>query len=257
MYFDSHAHYDDRQFDPDRDELLLSLSESGVDYVINCASDLASAEKVLDLVRRYDFVYGAVGIHPEAVGGLDPEAVTSLYGYIEESSKIVAVGEIGLDYHYEDNPERDVQQEWFIEQIELAKELELPVIVHSRDAAADTYEILRDYDAEQVGGVLHSYSGAPEMAQKYIDMGFYLGIGGMITFANAKKVAATVEKMPLERLLIETDCPYLAPVPMRGKRNDSGNLRYIAERIAQIKGVTPEEVARVTTENAKRLFQIQ
>lgn len=156
-----------------------------------------------------------------------------------------------MDYHYEDNPSRDVQQEWFIEQIELAKELELPIIVHSRDAAQDTYEILRDYDAAQVGGVLHSYSGAPEMAQKYVDMGFYLGIGGMVTFENAKKVALTVEKMPLERLLIETDCPYLAPVPMRGKRNDSRNLRYTAARIAEIKGITPEEVARVTTEKRK------
>lgn len=256
MYFDSHAHYDDAQFHADRDALLKSLPEAGVDYVIDCASDLASAEKVLDLVDRYNFMYGAIGIHPEAVGDLDPEAVTSLYGYIEDSPKIVAVGEIGLDYHYEDNPSRDVQQEWFIEQIELAKELELPIIVHSRDAAQDTYEILRDYDAAQVGGVLHSYSGAPEMAQKYVDMGFYLGIGGMVTFENAKKVALTVEKIPLERLLIETDCPYLAPVPMRGKRNDSRNLRYTAARIAEIKGITPEEVARVTTENAKRLFGI-
>lgn len=256
MYFDSHAHYDDRQFDKDRDALLRSLRSAGVDYVVDCGSDLKSSEKVLELTQKYDLIYGAVGVHPEAVGELEVEDVSMLYSMAGSSDKVVAIGEIGLDYHYKDNAPAEIQQEWFIEQIELAKELELPIIVHSRDAAQDTYEVLRDYDGGMFGGVLHSYTGAPELAQKYIDMGFYLGIGGMVTFDNAKRVAATVEKMPLERLLIETDCPYLAPVPQRGKRNDSRNLKYVAERIARIKGVTPEEVAHITSENAKKLFGI-
>jgi len=197
-----------------------------------------------------------VGVHPEAVRDLEVEDMSMLYSMIASSEKTVAVGEIGLDYHYKENAAPGVQQEWFIEQIELAKELELPVIVHSRDAAQDTFEILRDYDGAMFGGVLHSYSGSVEMARQYVEMGFYLGIGGMVTFTNAKKTAAVVAEIPLEHLLIETDCPYLAPVPVRGQRNDSRNLCYIAEKIAQIKGISSEEVARVTAENARKLFRL-
>ncbi|MBQ7064868.1 MAG: TatD family hydrolase [Firmicutes bacterium] len=254
MYIDTHAHYDDAQFDADRDRLLQSLAAAGVDAVIDCASDVKSLDRVMDLVEKYPFVYGAVGIHPENVDELDVEDSSMVYNYADQSDKIVAIGEIGLDYHYPNNPDRELQQEWFIEQIELAKELELPVIVHSRDASRDTFEILQDYGRGLCGGVLHSFSGSPELAAEYVKRGFYLGIGGMVTFPNAKKVAATVERIPLEHLLIETDCPYLAPVPNRGHRNDSRNLAYIAARIAGIKGVTVEEVARVTSENARRLF---
>ncbi len=254
MYFDTHAHYDDKRFDADRRELLLSLPRAGVEGIIDCASDVASLDKVLELVENYPFVFGAMGIHPENVGELEVEDTTMVFNYATASDKIVAIGEIGLDYHYPDNPPKELQQDWFIEQIELAKELELPIIVHSRDAAQDTFEILRDYDGAMFGGVLHSYTGAPEMAKKYVKMGFYLGIGGMVTFDNAKRVAATVAEIPLERLLLETDAPYLAPVPNRGKRNDSSNLQYVAARIAEIKGISPEEVARVTTDNACRLF---
>lgn len=256
MYFDSHAHYSDPQFDKDRRALLASLAQEGVEGVVECASDFQSAERVLELTQAYDFIYGAVGVHPEAVRDLEVEDMSMLYSMIASSEKTVAVGEIGLDYHYKENAAPGVQREWFIEQIELAKELELPVIVHSRDAAQDTFEILRDYDGAMFGGVLHSYSGSVEMARQYVEMGFYLGIGGMVTFTNARKTAAVVAEIPLEHLLIETDCPYLAPVPVRGKRNDSRNLCYIAEKIAQIKGISSEEVARVTAENARELFRL-
>ena len=254
--FDTHAHMDADRFDQDRAEILADMPKRQIRYLMNVGCDASSSLASVRLAEEYPFIYAAVGSHPDDAAAMGEDLIALYRELATQHQKVRAIGEIGLDYHYEDNPSRDVQQEWFIEQIELAKELELPIIVHSRDAAQDTYEILRDYDAAQVGGVLHSYSGAPEMAQKYVDMGFYLGIGGMVTFENAKKVALTVEKIPLERLLIETDCPYLAPVPMRGKRNDSRNLRYTAARIAEIKGITPEEVARVTTENAKRLFGI-
>ena len=257
MYFDSHAHYSDKAFAKDRDTLLKSLKAGGVDFVVECGADLKSSMKALEMTQEYDFVYGAVGVHPESVGDLDVDDISMLYTMAASAEKVVAIGEIGLDYHYPNNPDKEWQQEWFIEQIELAKELEMPIIVHSRDAAQDTFNILKDYDGGMFGGVLHSYTGAPEMAKRYVDMGFYLGIGGMVTFDNAKKVAATVEQIPLEHLLIETDCPYLAPVPMRGKRNDSRNLQYVVERIAKIKNITPEEVARVTTANAKKLFGIE
>lgn len=257
MYFDSHAHYDDKAFEKDREELLEEgLRHGGVDYVINCGADLKSSRHALELSQQYDYIYAAVGVHPEEVGKLEIEDVSMLYNMAASASKCVAIGEIGLDYHFKNNPDPELQQEWFIEQIELAKELELPIIVHSRDAMKDTYDILRDYEGGMFGGVIHAYSGAPEMAEKFIELGFHIGIGGMVTFENAKKVAATVERIPLERILIETDCPYLAPVPNRGKRNDSRNLRYVVERIAQLKGISPEEVARVTSENAYNLFGI-
>lgn len=256
MFFDTHAHYDDKAFDQDRERLLPALKEAGIERIINCGADLKSSESTLVLSQQYDFIYAAVGVHPEEVGKLEIEDVSMLYNMAASSEKTVAVGEIGLDYHYKDNAPADIQQEWFIEQIELAKELELPIIVHSRDAARDTFEICRDYDGAMFGGVIHAYSGAPELAQEYIKLGFSIGIGGMVTFSNAKRVAATVEAIPLEKILLETDCPYLAPVPNRGKRNDSRNLKYVAEAIAAIKGISAEEVARVTMQNAKTLFGV-
>lgn len=256
MYFDTHAHYDDEKFQQDQAAVLLSLKAAGVDHVVNCACDLDSCKDTLKLMKTYDFLYGAMGVHPHSVKDLDVEAVSDIYRYCCGSEKVIAVGEIGLDYHYDFSP-RDVQQEWFIEQIELAKELELPIIVHSRDAARDTFQIIKESHAGSVGGVIHSYTGGPELAREYIRLGFYIGIGGMVTFPNVKKVIQTVQEIELERIVLETDCPYLAPVPNRGQRNDSRNLPYIAETIAKIKGIPVEDVARITYENAVRVFQME
>lgn len=256
MYFDTHAHYDDAKFKKDQQELFGALRRAGVDAVVNCASDLKSCASTLKLTKDYDFIFGAVGVHPHEVKDLEEDAVYQLYNYACRSEKIVAIGEIGLDYHYDFSP-RDVQKDWFVEQIELAKEVELPIVVHSREAAKDTFDIIEATDASEVGGVIHSYSGNVEMAKAYVDMGFYLGIGGMVTFPDVKKILRVVEEIPLEHLLLETDAPYLAPVPNRGQRNDSRNLAYVAQKIAELKGITPEEVARVTSENACRLFQVE
>ena len=256
MYFDTHAHYDDPKFKKDLKELFGAMRLDGVVAVVNCASDMKSCSNTLKLTKDYNFVYGAVGVHPHAVKDLDEDDVDRLYNYATQSKKIVAIGEIGLDYHYDFSP-RDLQRDWFIEQIELAKELELPIIVHSREAAKDTFDIIEGCDASEVGGIIHSYSGNLEMAREYVDMGFYLGIGGMLTFPDVKKILRVVEEIPLERLLLETDAPYLSPVPKRGQRNDSRNLKYVAERIAQLKGITAEEVEKVTTENACRVFNIK
>lgn len=257
MYFDTHAHYDDKAFDADRSQILKALRPDGVDTIINCGSDLASSKRALELASDYDFIFAAVGVHPEEVGDLEIEDISMLYTMAASGGKCVAIGEIGLDYHYKDNPSPEEQIEWFVEQIELAKELELPVIIHSRDAMADTYDICRDYNAAMFGGVIHSFSGSVEMARKFIDLGFHIGIGGMVTFDNAKKLLAAVPEIPLDRILIETDCPYMAPVPHRGKRNDSRNLRYIVERIASVKGLDPQTVAQATHDNAMKLFRIE
>lgn len=252
MWIDTHAHYDDEHFDTDRDEVLQAVHDGGVDVVINCACDLASCQTTTDLMQKYPFVYGAMGLHPENLEGVDEEAAAAVFDYAD-ADKVVAIGEIGLDYHYaKDQAEK--QQDWFIEQIELAKELELPVIVHSRDAAADTMSVIKEYDAKRVGGVIHSYSGDVPMAMEYVKMGFYLGVGGMSTFPNVKKLPNVIRQVPLTSFLLETDCPYMAPVPNRGKRNDSRNLIYVAKKIAEIKEITVEEVARVTSENARTLF---
>lgn len=254
-YFDTHAHYDSDRFKGDQRELLTALRAAGVAAVVNCASDLKSCTSTLKLTKEYDFVFGAVGVHPHEVKDLEVEDVDKLYGYACQSEKVVAIGEIGLDYHYDFSP-REAQRDWFVEQIELAKEVELPIIVHSREAAKETFDIIEATEAAEVGGVIHAYSGNVEMAKAYVDMGFYLGIGGMVTFPDVKKILRVVQEMPLERLLLETDAPYLTPVPNRGQRNDSRNLVYVAEKIAALKGITPEEVVRVTTENACRLFQV-
>lgn len=256
MYFDTHAHYDHEKFKKDQDELFSALRAAGVDAVVNCASDLKSCAATLKLTEKYDFVFGAIGVHPHEVEKLDEDAVYQLYNYACRSEKIVAIGEIGLDYHYDLSP-RELQKDWFIEQIELAKEVELPIVVHSRDAAKETFDVLEAADAGEVSGVIHCYTGSLEMAKAYVDMGFYLGIGGMLTFPDVKKILRVVEEIPLEHLLLETDAPYLAPVPNRGTRNDSRNLVYVAEKIAELKGITAEEVARVTSQNACRLFQVE
>ena len=255
IFTDSHCHYDDPKFDADRDTLLPAVYESGIKAIINCATDFKTMKSTLALMKKYPFVYGAMGYHPHEVKELEYDDLDRIYNYATSHPKVVAIGEIGLDYHYDFSP-RDMQQEFFQEQCELALELELPVIVHSREAAQDTMEIVRTYAKADLTGVIHAYSGNLEMAREYVDMGFYLGIGGMVTFPDVKKILRTVKEIPLERLLLETDCPYLAPVPNRGKRNDSRNIPYVAAKIAELKGISVEEVAKATTENMERLFGI-
>lgn len=255
MYFESHAHYDDSKFDKDRDKLIPELKEKGVEYIVNVGANLKSSIKSVELAEKYDFIYAAVGVHPHDVAKLDEDDMDRLYG-LSQRDKVVAIGEIGLDYYYDSSP-RDIQKDWFIEQIELAKEMELPIIVHSRDAAKDTFDIIKGTEAGDVGGVIHCFSGSVEMAKDYIEEGFYIGVGGIVTFTDANKIIEVVKQIPLEKILIETDCPYLSPIPNRGKRNESTNLVYIVDKIAEIKNLSTEEVAKVTLENAKTLFDIE
>ncbi len=256
MYIDTHTHYDDKKFDQDRADTLKRIQEAGVEAIINCACAPKSCRSTLKMAKENPFVYAALGYHPHDVGKLDDEVVDFLYDWLSSSEKVVAVGEVGLDYHYDFSP-RDVQQDWFIEQIELAKEMELPLIVHSREATEDTYRLLKEGRADLVGGVIHGFSGSWEVARQYLDLGFHIGLGGFSTFTDAKKLMAAIPQIPLERILLETDCPYLAPVPVRGHRNDSANLVHIAGRIAELKGITLEEVAEQTSANARALFHIK
>lgn len=252
MIFESHAHYDDEAFDEDRDVLLKSLKGNGIEYVINVGASIESTKSTIELTDRYDFIYGAIGVHPNETEPLTEDFLQFMKSQLQTNNKIVAVGEIGLDYNWEE-PARDFQKKWFIRQLELAKETDSPVIIHSRDAAKDTADImLTDY--KELNGVIHCFSYTKEMAKQYLDNGFYLGIGGVVTFKNAIKVKETVQYAPLDRILLETDCPYLAPVPNRGNRNSSLNIPYIAEEIARIKGIDVQEVIDVTNKNAKRLF---
>lgn len=253
MIIDTHAHYDDEQFDTDRDELLKSMHDGGIGLIVNAASTLESWEKIQRLTEEYPFVYGAVGIHPDEAGTLTEEHMSEMER-LSDLEKIVAVGEIGLDYYW-DNESHDVQKKWFIRQLELAKGKDMPVIIHSREAAADTMEIMRGY-ASGMRAVIHCYSYSVEMAREYVKMGYYIGIGGVVTFKNAKKLVNVVKEIPLTSIVLETDCPYLAPVPYRGKRNSSLYLPYVAEKIAEIKGVNIEEVVRQTEENSRMLYDL-
>lgn len=253
MIFESHAHYDSQQFDEDRDELLGSMPEKGIGTIINSGADWDSVIEVVELAHKYPHVYAAVGMHPDEVGDLDEER----FAYMKlqcQKDKVVAVGEIGLDYYW-DNESHDVQKKWFIRQLELARELDLPVIIHSRDAAADTLEIMKKY-AQGLRGVIHCFSYSKELAMEYVKMGFYIGVGGVVTFKNGKKLKEIVQEIPLERILLETDSPYLAPVPHRGKRNSSLYIPHIAQEIADLKGITYEEVIAQTEQNGKELFRI-
>lgn len=254
MIFESHAHYDDEAFEEDRDMLLQSLQEKGIGTVINVGAGIDSCKRTIGLVDKYSFIYGAIGIHPGETGELDEDS----FKWLKEScshKKVVAVGEIGLDYHYEE-PGHFVQKKWFERQLEMAREVKLPVIIHSRDSARDTLDIMKSHRAEDLGGVIHCFSYTKEIAKEYLDMEFYFGIGGVITFNNAKKLKEAVEYIPIEKILLETDSPYLAPEPNRGKRNSSLNIPYIAKEIAALKGMSYEDVIAVTHENAGRLFQI-
>lgn len=254
MIFDTHSHYDDKVFDEDRNALLSGMKENGVGWIVNVGAEMQGCRDALRLAEEYDFVYAALGIHPSEAAELT-EADIDWMQENAANKKVVAIGEFGLDYHWPE-PSADIQKKWFVRQIVLAKETGLPILIHSRDAAADTMEILTTEKAYDCGGVIHCYSYSSEMAKEYVDMGFYIGIGGVVTFKNAKKCKRTVEEIPLEKIVLETDCPYLSPEPHRGERNDSTNLIYVAEAIAELKGVAPEEVIRVTTENAHKLYRL-
>lgn len=254
MIFESHAHYDDEDFDKDREELLGSLAEHGIGTVINIGASIAGSEMTVELSERYPFLYGAVGVHPSEVEELTEEGLACLRSLCGHE-KIVAVGEIGLDYHYPE-PAVSVQKEWFERQLELAREVKLPVIIHSREAAKDTLDIMKAHRAEEIGGVIHCFSYAKEMAKEYLDMDYYFGIGGVITFKNAKKLKEAVQYIPMDRILLETDSPYLSPEPHRGERNSSLNLPYVAEAISELKGISYEEVVEITERNARRLFHL-
>ena len=252
MYFDTHAHYDDAAFDPDRDALLSSLPEAGVTLVVDPGCDVLSSEKAVALADRYPHVYAAVGIHPEELQGMregDLKRIEALCAHL----KCVAVGEIGLDYYWDDT-HKEEQKALFIAQLELALRLGKPVIIHDREAHGDCLDIVRRYP--DVQGVFHCYSGSKEMAQELLKRGWYLGFDGPITYKNARRAIEVLEICPLDRLLIETDSPYLSPIPRRGKRNDSRNLQYVVEKIAEVKGLTCEEAAKKAMENGRRLFNI-
>ena len=251
--FDTHAHYDDEAFDADREEVLAGLKEQGVGTVVNVGASIASTKTTLALAETHSFMYAAVGVHPNETAELTDADMKWLES-LAENPKVVAIGEIGLDYYW-DEPEREIQKHWFSAQLEVAKKTGLPVIIHSRDAAADTLEIMKEHGRD-LGGVIHCFSYGPEMAREYLKMGYYLGIGGVVTFTNAKKLKEVVKETPIDRIVLETDCPYLSPVPNRGKRNSSLNLPYVVDMIAELKGITAKEVMEKTWENAKALYRM-
>ena len=254
MIFDTHAHYDSRQFEEDREELLNSMAAGGVGIIVNAAASVGSWDRILELTEKYPFMYGMVGVHPDDVGELTEEHFARMELLLQKE-KIVAVGEIGLDYYW-DKEHHDVQKMWFLRQLELARKYNMPVSIHSREAAADTMELLKEY-GQGMKLVMHCYSYSPEMAMEYVKMGCLIGVGGVVTFKNGKKLKETVKQVPIEHIIMETDCPYLSPEPNRGKRNSSLNLQYVAQMIGELKGLTAQEVIQITTENANRFFGIQ
>ena len=253
MIFDTHAHMDDRAFEEDREELLSRLPQEGIALLMNPGCSQASSLAAVELAKRYDYLYAAVGSHPDAADEVNEAALECYRSLCRENSKVKAIGEIGLDYHYEDIP-RDIQQRAFRAQMALAREEKLPVIVHEREAHEDGMNIVAEFP--EVTGVFHCYSGSLEMAKWLIDRGWYIGFGGVLTFKNARKALEVAANIPLERIVLETDCPYMAPEPFRGKRNDPGKLYRVAEKLAQLRGLTAEEVQAVTLENGKALYRI-
>ena len=253
MLFDTHAHMDDRAFDVDRDELLTNLPGQGIALLMNPGCSLESSRNASRLSQTYDYIYAAVGSHPDVADEVNEEVLEQYGELCKQNPKIKAIGEIGLDYHYEDIP-RDIQKKAFRAQMALAAELDLPVIVHERDAHEDGMAIVREFP--NVKGVFHCYSGSAEMAKQLVDMGWYIGFTGVLTFKNARKALEVASSIPLDRLVLETDCPYMAPEPFRGKRNDPGKLYRMAEKLAELRGLTVEEIHTITVENGKRLYRI-
>ncbi|HZK34801.1 MAG TPA: TatD family hydrolase [Bacillota bacterium] len=254
MFFDTHAHLDDKRFDKDREQLISGLPARDIANVVNVGADMESSRRSIGLAESYDFIYASVGVHPHAAAGMDDTDLDQL-AILAIEPKVVAIGEIGLDYYYDNSP-RLVQKERFAHQLELSGRVGLPVIIHNREAHKDTLDILRAHRSILKGGVMHCYSGSWEMAKDFIDLGFYIALGGPVTFKNAKKPPELAANLPIEHLLIETDCPYLTPHPFRGKRNDPGLIRHIADRISEIRHMDLSEIARVTKKNACRLFNI-
>ena len=252
MLFDTHAHMDDRSFDEDRRELLSSLPGQGISLLMNPGCSRESSHNAIALAEQYDYIYAAVGSHPDVADEVD-EALIVQYRELCKHPKVKAIGEIGLDYHYEDIP-REIQKKAFRMQMALAAELDLPVIVHEREAHEDGLRIVDEFPTVQ--GVFHCYSGSLEMAKELIKRGWYIGFTGVLTFKNARKALEVAANIPLERIVIETDCPYMAPVPFRGKRNDPGKVLYMAQKLAELRGISPEEAARITLENGRRLYRI-
>ena len=253
MLFDTHAHLDDRAFDTDREDLLAGLADRQVALVMNPGCSLESSRNAVAMAERYDWLYAAVGSHPDAADEVNDQVLEEYRKLCKLSGKVKAIGEIGLDYHYEDIP-RELQLKAFRAQLELARELDLPVIVHERDAHEDGMALVKEFST--VKGVFHCYSGSAEMARQLVDMGWYIGFTGVLTFKNARKAIETAASIPLERIVLETDCPYMAPEPFRGRRNDPGYLYRMAEKLAEIRGISVEEIHRITTENGKRLYRI-
>ena len=253
MIFDSHAHYDDEQFDIDREELIEEIKRNGVIGVLNCGASVESYRKTYELANKYDFIYGALGVHPENANEVNPNIISEIRELCK-NSKIKAIGEIGLDYYYEENPSRDVQKKAFRDQMELAKELNLPVIIHDRDAHEDTLNIMKEFP--QVTGVIHCFSGSKEFAIECLKLGYYIGFTGVLTFKNARKLVDVCEVVPLDKILVETDCPYMAPVPFRGKRNRSDYINNIINTMAQIKNIEVELLNKQLIENTKKMLRI-
>ncbi len=253
MLFDTHAHLNDPAFDPDRDALIKGLPEKGVGLVMNAGCSLESSRDCIALAEAYPFVYASVGTHPDAADEVN-DAVLEEYRMLCKHDKVKAIGEIGVDYYYETIP-REIQLRAFRMQMALAREVDLPVIIHERNAHDDGMRVVKEF--KDVTGVFHCYSGSAEMARQLVDMGWYIGFTGVLTFKNARKAVETAERIPLDRIVLETDCPFMAPEPFRGKRNDPGYLYRMAERLAEIRGISVDEVHRITTENAKRLYRIE
>lgn len=254
MLFDTHAHYNDEKFNDDRYELLSKMGENNVGLIMNSCSSLDEVPDIFDICERFPFVYASVGIHPHEVENLKEEDIEKLIEYTKHP-KVKAIGEIGLDYYYDFSP-RDTQKKWFARQVDVAGELNLPVIIHDRDAHKDCMDILRDHHVEKAGGVFHCYTGSVEMAREILDWGMYIAFGGSLTFKNNVRPTEVAKYVPLDRIVIETDCPYLTPVPYRGKRNSSLYVYLVAEKLAEIRGMTVEEIEQITYENGKKCFDI-
>lgn len=251
---DSHAHYDDESYNEDRDEVLKQITENGVIGILNCAASYESLKTTDELTKQYDYIYGALGIHPENADEMKDDTLDEIKNYIKNNSKIVAIGEIGLDYYWDENPSKEVQKDVFRKHMNLAKELGLPVVIHDRDAHQDTLEIIKEFP--EVTGVVHCFSGSVEFARECVKLGYYIGFTGVVTFKNAKKVVEVAKDIPLERILVETDCPYMAPEPNRGKRNKSDYIEYIINKIAEIKEIDPYEANMQFNKNFLKLTKL-
>lgn len=254
MIFETHAHYDDKRFNKDRDNILNELNNAGISHVVNVGANIQTSKQSIALAEKYSYVYAAIGVHPHDAKELDNNKMQWLKNAAAHP-KVVAIGEIGLDYYY-DHSDRATQRQWFESQLELAKEVNLPVIIHSRDAAKETIEIMENKNAKDIGGVVHCFSYTKETAEIFLKMGFYIGIGGVVTFKNAKKLIEAVKIIPLDRILLETDAPYLTPDPHRGERNDSTYIPHVARKIAEIKEISYEQVVEQTHANAKKMYKI-